>query len=103
MITITGTVGSSGKYLVTGMPVDTEAHAVLRIAFENNTSGTNLGLFAGTDAEFASGSGGTQLSGSGGAGFQFLTIIDTHKLAGKIIFVRREVGSADSQFTLTVE
>ena len=40
MITITGTVGSSGKYLVTGMPVDTEAHAILRIAFENNTSGT---------------------------------------------------------------
>ena len=103
MITITGTVGSSGKYLVTGMPVDTEAHAVLRIAFENNTSGTNLALFAGTDAEFASGSGGTQLSDSGGPGFQFLTIIDTHKLAGKIIFVRREVGSADSQFTLTVE
>jgi hypothetical protein len=32
-----------------------------------------------------------------------LTIIDTHKLSGKIIFVRREVGSADSQFTLTVE
>jgi hypothetical protein len=103
MITITGTVGSSGKYLVTGMPVDTEAHAVLRIAFENNTSGTNLALFAGTDAEFASGSGGTQLSDSGGPGFQFLTIIDTHKLAGNIIFVRREVGSADSQFTLTVE
>jgi hypothetical protein len=103
MITITGTVGSSGKYLVTGMPVDTEAHAVLRIAFENNTSGTNLGLFAGTDAEFTSGSGGTQLSDSGGPGFQFLTIIDTHKLSGQIIFVRREVGSADSQFTLTVE
>jgi hypothetical protein len=103
MITITGTVGSSGKYLVTGMPVDTEAHAVLRITFENNTSGTNLGLFAGTDAEFASGSGGTQLSDSGGPGFQFLTIIDTHKLAGKIIFVRREVGSANSQFTLTLE
>jgi hypothetical protein len=103
MITITGTVGSSGKYLVTGMPIDTEAHAVLRIAFENNTSGTNLALFAGTDAEFASGSGGTQLSDSGGPGFQFLTIIDTHKLAGNIIFVRREVGSADSQFTLTVE
>jgi hypothetical protein len=103
MFTITGTVGSSGKYLVTGIPVDTEAHAVLKIAFENNTSGTNLGLFAGTDAQFASGSGGLQLSGSGGPGFKFLTIIDTHKLAGKIIFVRREVGSANSQFTLTVD
>jgi hypothetical protein len=103
MITITGTVGSSGKYLVTGIPVGTQTHTVLKIAFENKTGGTNLGLFAGTDAEFASGSGGTQLSDSGCPGFQFLTIIDTHKLSGKIIFVRREVGSADSQFTLTVE
>jgi hypothetical protein len=103
MFTITGTVGSSGKYLVTGIPVDTESHAVLKIAFENNTSGTNLGLFAGTDAQFASGSGGLQLSDSGGPGFKFLTIIDTHKLAGKVIFVRREVGSANSQFTLTVD
>jgi hypothetical protein len=103
MITVTGAVGSSGKYLVTGMPVDTKARSVLKIAFENNTPGTNLGLYAGTDAEFASGSGGTPLSGSGGPGFQFLTIIDAHKLSGKIIFVRREIGSADSQFTLTVE
>ena len=103
MITITGTLGSSGKYLVTGIPVDTHADTVLKIAFENNTSGTNLGLYAGTDADFASGAGGTRLSDSGGPGFQFLTIIDTHKLSGKIIFVRREVGSADSKFTLTVE
>jgi hypothetical protein len=103
MITITGTVGSSGKYLVTGMPVDTETHDVLRIAFENNTSGTNLGLFAGTDAQFASGSGGSSYLTRAVQGFQFLTIIDTHKLSGQIIFVRREVGSADSQFTLTVE
>jgi hypothetical protein len=43
-------------------------------SFLNNT---NLALFAGTDAEFASGSGGTQLSDSGGPGFQFLTIIGT--------------------------
>ena len=71
MITITGTVGSSGKYLVTGIPVDTTANAVLKIAFENNTSGTNLGLFAGTVANFESGSGGMQLSDSGGPGFQF--------------------------------
>jgi hypothetical protein len=103
MIIITGTVGSSGKYLVSGIPVDTQTHTVLKIVFENRTSGTNLGLFAGTDAEFTSGSGGLQLSDSGGPGFQFLTIIDTHKLSGKIIFVRREVGSADSQFALTVE
>ena len=103
MITITGTVGSSGKYLVTGIPVDTTANAVLKIAFENNTSGTNLGLFAGTVANFESESGGTQLSDSGGPGFQFLTIIDTKQLSGKVIFVRREVGTANSQFTLTIE
>jgi len=94
MITITGTVGSSGKYLVTGLPVDTTANAVLKMAFENNTSGTNLALFAGTTANFESGSG---------PGFRFLTIIDTQQLSGKIIFVRREVGSTNSQFTLTVD
>ena len=103
MITITGTVGSSGKYLVTGMPVNTKTHTVLKIAFENKTSGTNLGLFAGTDANFSAGTGGLQLSDSGGPGFQFLTIIDTHKLSGKIIYVLREVGSADSQFSLNIE
>jgi hypothetical protein len=31
MITITGTVGNSGKYLVTGIPVDTEIHTVLKL------------------------------------------------------------------------
>ena len=103
MITITGTVGSTGKYLVTGLPVDTQTHTVLKIVFENRTAGTNLGLFAGTDAEFTSGAGGLQLSDSGGPGFQFLSIIDTHKLSGKILFVRREVGSADSEFALAVE
>lgn len=55
MITITGTVGNSGKYLVTGIPVDTKTHTVLKIAFENNTGGTNLALCAGTDADFAAG------------------------------------------------
>jgi hypothetical protein len=103
MINLTGTVGASGKYLVTGMPVDTKTHTVLKIVFENKTAGTNLGLFAGTDADFAAGTGGLQLSDSGGPGFQFLTIIDTHKISGKIIYVLREVGTADSVFSLTVE
>jgi hypothetical protein len=85
------------------MPVDTDKHTVLKMVFENRTAGTNLGLFAGTDADFTSGSGGLELSDSGGPGFQFLTLIDTNKLSGKIIFVRREVGSADSQFTLTID
>ena len=103
MVTIKGTVGTSGKYLVTGMPVETKTHTVLKITFENNTSGTNLSLCAGSDANFAAGTAGIRLSDSGGPGFQFLTIIDTHKLSGQIIYVLREVGSAASQFTLTVE
>jgi hypothetical protein len=64
MITITGTVGSAGKYLVTGIPVDTKANAVLKIAFENNTPGTNLALLAGTDADFGSPNGGMHISDS---------------------------------------
>ena len=103
MIQLTGTVGSSGKYLVTGAPVSTKSNAVLKIAFVNNTAGTNLGLYAGTDAEFSSGTGGMQISDSGGPGFQFLTITDTQALSGQIIFVRRNVGSANAQFTLNIE
>jgi hypothetical protein len=103
MFTLTGTVGSSGKYLVTGMAVDTKTHTVLKLMFENLTSGTNLALFAGTDAEFAAGTGGLRMSDSGGPGFMFLTIVDTHKISGKVIYVVREVGSADSQFSLTVD
>lgn len=103
MVTVTGTVGSSGKYLVTAIPIDTHSHCVLKMVFENNTSGTNLGLYAGTAEEFGSGSGGRRISDSGGPGFMFLTIIDTQVLSGKALFVRREVGSSDAQFTLTVE
>jgi hypothetical protein len=103
MIQITGTVGSNGKYLVSGVPVSTQANAVLKIAFENETAGTNLALFAGTPAQFNSGTGGTQLSDSGGPGFRFLTITDAHALEGMVLFVRRAVGSANAQFTLFIE
>jgi len=103
MLTITGIVGTSGKYLVTGMPVDTEARTVLKLAFENNMAGTNLSLCAGSDADFAAGTAGITLSDSGGPGFKFLTIIGTHALSGMILYVLRNVGSADSQFTLTVD
>ena len=103
MITIKGTVGANGKYLVTGMPVNTNPSSVLKIAFENNTAGTNLALCAGTIANFNAGNTGLQLSDSGGPGFQFLTVVDTHQLAGKVIYVLRAVGSAVSQFTLSVE
>jgi hypothetical protein len=103
MITITGTVGPAGKYLVTSVPVHSKMDAVLKIVFENNTVGTNLGLFAGTTAEFVSGAGGTQLSDSGGPGFQFLTIVDVASLVGLQLFVRRLVGALASNFTLTVD
>ncbi len=103
MATLTGVVDGSGKYLVTASPVDTKTHSVLKITFENNTAGTNLNLFAGTTANFVSGSGGLFLASSGGPGFQFLVIVDTHVLSGNVIFVIRDVGSADSKFTLTVE
>ena len=103
MITVTGTVGSSGRYLVTGIPVDATTLAVLKFSFENNTSGTNLSLFAGTTAQSTSGTGGTLLSDSGGPGFVFLTIIEAQKLNGNVIFVRRSVGTANSKFTLVVD
>jgi hypothetical protein len=103
MITINGSVGANGKSLVTGMPVNTNPSTVLKIAFENNTAGTNLALCAGTVADFTAGNTGRQLSASGGPGFQFLTLVDTHQLAGKVIYVLRAAGSAVSQFTLTVE
>jgi hypothetical protein len=85
------------------MPVITTTHTVLKLAFENNTPGTNLSLRAGSDADFAAGAAGIMLSDSGGPGFKFLTIIDTHALSDKIIYVLRAVGTADAQFTLTVD
>jgi hypothetical protein len=103
MITITGTVGNTGKFLVTGMPVDTKTPAVVKIAFENNTGGTNLALCAGTLANFTAATIGTQLSDSGGPGFQFLTIVDVSLLAGQVIYVLRTVGSAASSFTINIE
>ena len=101
--TITGTVGSTGKYLVTGTPVTTTAVTVLKLSFENKTSGTNLELCAGTAAEFSAGTCGTQLSDSGGPGFVFLTITDTSQLSGKIIFVLRAVGITSSNFAFTID
>jgi hypothetical protein len=101
-IKITGTVGISGKYMVTGAPVSAST-GLLKLSFENNTAGTNLELCAGTTADFSAGSCATVLSDSGGPGFVFLTIIDAAKLSGKILFVRRAVGAADSQFTLIVD
>jgi hypothetical protein len=101
--TITGAVGPSGKYLVTGMPVTTTTATLLKLSFENKTPGTNLELCAGTAADFAAGTCSTRLSDSGGPGFVFLTITDTAQLSGKIIFVLRAVGITTSTFAFTVE
>lgn len=103
MIKITGTVGANGKYLVSSIPVETTVDAVLKITFENNTSGTNLELAAGSLADFESGTAGIHLSSSGGPGYQFLAIIDTKKLSGKQLYVLRKVGTATSKFTITIE
>jgi hypothetical protein len=83
--------------------VDTKTHAVLKLAFENNTAGTNLSLCAGSYADFTAGTAGTTLSDSGGPGFKFLTITDTNALSGQILYVLRGVGSANSEFTLTID
>jgi hypothetical protein len=101
--TITGAVGSTGKYLVTGAPVTTTTVTMLKISFENKTPGTNLELCAGTAADFGSGTCSIRLSDSGGPGFIFLTITDTAQLSGKLIFVRRAVGFATAEFALIVE
>ena len=77
MIAIKGTIGSSGKYFVTGMHVGRNLNALLKIVFENNTAGKDLVLCAGSNADFTAGQVGLQLSNSGGPGFQFLTIITT--------------------------
>jgi hypothetical protein len=103
MITIAGTVGSSGKYLVTGSAVNSKAQTPLKIAFENKTGGTNLALWAGTINDFNTGNAGTRLSDSGGPGFAFLTVIDAADLNDQILYVQREVGTADAQFTLSID
>jgi hypothetical protein len=55
------------------------------------------------DADFAAGAGGLRMSDSGGPGAMFLTIVDAHKIAERVVYAVREVGSAESQFSLTVD
>jgi hypothetical protein len=102
-IQVTDTVGTTGKFLVTGMPVSGPANAVIKIVFGNLTGGTNLELCAGSTADFNSGTCTLSLSSSGGPGFSFLTIVDLAQLNGKVLFIKRGVGTAASKFSLTVE
>jgi len=100
---VTGTVGSSGKYLVTGSPINVTSTGFLKLTFEDATAGTNLELCAGSPADFAAGTCPVRLSDSGGPGFTFLTLVDASSLNGKFIFVLRAVGTGNASFVLTVE
>ena len=100
-LTITGV--ADPKFLISGTPVSSSAHAVLKMIFENRTPGTNVSLCAGTLDDFVQGRCSMQLSGSGGPGFQFLTIIDANELSGKVLYAIRAVGTAPAQFVLTIE
>jgi hypothetical protein len=103
LTTITGTVGSAGKYLLTGAAVNVTANAVLKITFETTTGGVNLALCAGSGSDFVAGSCPIRLNDSGGPGFTFLTIVDSASLNGKLIYVIREVGINAASFKLTIE
>jgi hypothetical protein len=88
MITITGAASSPG-YLVTTWPLNVTG-GLIKLSFQCNTSGANLALFAGTEANLTSQSGGIGLCGSSGA--TFLAIVDAKVLNGQLLFVRPEVG-----------
>ena len=91
------------KFLISGMPVLSSGDGVLKMIFENKTPGTNVQLCAGSTEDFAQGKCTMHLSGSGGPGFQFLTIIDAKELSGKSLYAIRAVGTAPTQFVLTIE
>jgi hypothetical protein len=100
-VTITGF--ASPKYLITSTPVTSDGDGVLKMTFENRTPGTNVSLCTGTMDDFAQGKCAIHLSGSGGPGFRFLTIIDAKELSGKVLYAIRTVGTAPAQFVLMVE
>lgn len=91
------------KYLITGTPVVSSGDGLLKMTFETKTPGTNVSLCAGTMEDFADGKCAMHLSGSGGPGFKFLTIIDARELSGKVLYAIRAVGTAPAQFALTID
>jgi hypothetical protein len=100
-ITITGV--ADPQYLISGTQVKSAAHAVLKMVFENRTPGTNVSLCVGAIDDFAQGKCSMHLSGSGGPGFQFLTIIDANAMSGEVLYVIRKIGTVPAQFVLTIE
>jgi hypothetical protein len=91
------------RYLISSVPAMAAGDVVLKMVFENKTPGTNVSLCAGTMEDFANGKCAMHLSGSGGPGFHFLTIIDAKELYGKVLYAIRAVGTAPAQFVLTIE
>jgi hypothetical protein len=102
-VTVTGTVPAGGKYQVSAAQIGITTHAVLKITFQNLTSGTNLSFCAGSGSQFNAKQCGTLLGASGGPGYTTLTIIDAASLNGMTLYVIREAGSANSNFTITIE
>jgi len=103
LTTLTGTVGDSGKYLLSAIPVSVTTNAVLKMTFETTTAGANLELCAGSGEDLTAGKCTTRLNDSGGPGFMFLTIVDAASLNGKLIYVLRAVGVNAASFRFTIE
>ena len=101
--TVRGTVDPGKAYLISGMPVASKTATVLKFVFENKTENTSLSLCAGTAKDFSAGTCAMNLVTSGGPGFQFLSIVDSTQLTGKLLFVVNTEGSVKSDFVLTVE
>ena len=102
-VTITDTIGSSGSFLISGSPIKTTTHSNVKITFVDKTTGTNVALCAGSAAQISSNTCGIQLSDSGGPSDIFLTIIDIADLNGLVLYALRESGTANAEFTLTIE
>jgi len=100
---LTITDGLNDKFLVTSIPISTKVNTTLKLSFENKTSGTNLSLCAGSAVDFNAKKCATSISGSGGPGFMFLTIVDTKTLAGKHLYVINNGPAKSANFSLTVE
>ncbi len=102
MLTLTSVVGPTGKCFFTGAPVSLPPNVPVKIVFECNTAGVDLALVFGTPAQFAAGTG-TQISGAGEPGLQFLTMLDSSQLAGQSLWVRRDLGTANAAFTVWID
>jgi hypothetical protein len=103
-VVITGSVGNSGKYLVSGAPIAAnKEEGVLKITFETRTPGFNLSLCLGALTDFGSGTCTKNLVGSGGPGFIFLSIVNVAELDGQVFFVKRNVGNGTASFAITME